>query len=218
MPAYYPAFIDVKDRMCVVIGGGKFGEENVHKLLGYGAKVVVVSADITDGVRDLVDAGKITWVRRDYEMGDLAEAFIAVAATGDTSVSSEIAHEAEERNVLLNVVDVTRLCTFIAPSVARRGEVTVATSTGGASPALARKFREELTRSRILEYADLAPLLSDARNELRSNSITVDPDHWQKCLTEELLDAVQAGRADEARQALMTDLLSELPSTGAPSN
>lgn len=218
MTAYYPAFIDVKDRRCVVVGGGKFGEENVHKLLDYDAKVVVVSADITDGVRDLVVAGKVTWVRRDYETGDLAEAFIAVAATGDTSVSSEIAHEAEERNVLLNVVDVTRLCAFIAPSVARRGEVTVATSTGGASPALARKFREELTRSRILEYADLAPLLSDARNELKSNSITVDPDRWQKCLTEELLDAVQAGRVDEARQALMTDLLSELPSTGAPSN
>ena len=204
--------------MYVVIGGGKFGEENVHKFLGYGAEVVVVGADITYGVRDLVDGGKVAWVRRDYEMGDLAEAFIAVAATGDTSVSSEIAHEAEERNVLLNVVDVTRLCTFFAPSVARRGEVTVATSTGGASPALARTFREELTRSRILEYADLAPLLSDARNELKSNSITVDPDHWQKCLTEELLDAVQAGRVDEARQALMTDLLSELPSTGAPSN
>ena len=216
MPAYYPAFIDVKDRRCVVIGGGKFGEENVHKFLGYGAEVVVVSADITYGVRDLVDAGKVTWVRRDYEMGDLAEAFIAIAATGDTSVSSEIAHETKERNVLLNVVEVTRLCTFIAPSVARRGEVTVATSTGGASPALARTFREELTRSRILEYADLAPLLSDARNELKSNSITVDPDHWQKCLTEELLDAVQAGRVDDARQTLMTDLLSELPSTGAP--
>lgn len=138
MPAYYPAFIDVKDRMCVVIGGGNFGEENVHKLLGYGAEVVVVSADITDAVRDLVDAGKVTWVRRDYEMGDLAEAFITVAATGETSVSSEIAQEAEERNVLLTVVDVTRLCTYIAPSVARRGEVTVATSTGGASPALAR--------------------------------------------------------------------------------
>ncbi|MCH8063582.1 MAG: bifunctional precorrin-2 dehydrogenase/sirohydrochlorin ferrochelatase [Chloroflexi bacterium] len=168
----------------------------------------MVSAEITDGVRGLVDGGKVTWLQRDYEPGDLAEAFIAVAATGDTMVSGEIAHEAEERNMLLNVVDVTRLCTFIAPSVARRGEVTVATSTGGASPALARKFREELTRSRILEYADLAPLLSDARNELKRNSITVDPDHWQKCLTEELLNAVQAGRADDARQTLMTNLLS----------
>ncbi len=218
MPVYYPAFIDVRDRRCVVIGGGQFGEENVHKLLNCDAKVVVVSAEITDGVRYLVEGGKVMWVRRDYEPGDLTEAFIAVAATGDKRVSSEIAHEAEERNVLLNVIDVTRLCTFIAPSVARRGEVTVATSTGGASPALARKFREELAHSRILEYADLAPLLSDARAKLKRKSITVDPDHWQKCLTEQLLDAVQAGRVEDARQTLMTNLLSEPPSSCAPAN
>ena len=218
MPAYYPAFIEVSGRECVVIGGGRFGEENVHKLLDCDARVVVISSEITDEVRDLVDGCKVTWVRRDYEPGDLAEAFIAVAATGDNSVSREIAREAEERNVLLNVVDVTHLCTFIAPSVARRGDVTVATSTCGASPALARKFREELTHSRILEYADLAPLLSDARTSLKRDSITVDPDHWQKCLTEELLDAVQAGRIEEARQTLMTNLLSEAPSSRTPAN
>lgn len=212
MPSYYPAFIDVRNRKCVVIGGGSFGEENVHKLLNYDAKVIVVSAEIADGVRKLVDTGQVEWVRRDYEPGDLAGTFIAVAATGDKKVSAEIAQEAEERNVLLNVVDVTRLCTFIAPSVARRGEVTVATSTGGASPALARKFREELANSRILEYADLAPLLSDARIELKENNITVDSDHWQKCLTEDLLDAVQAGRAEDAKQTLMANLLSG-PST-----
>ena len=218
MPEYYPAFIDVGGRECVVIGGGQFGEENVHKFLRCNANVVVVSAFITDGVRNLVDAGKVTWIQRDYEPGDLAEAFITVAATGDNSMSMEIAREAEERNVLLNVVDVTHLCTFIAPSVARRGEVTVATSTGGASPALARKFREELAHSRILEYADLAPLLSDARTNLKRDSITVDPDHWQNCLTEELLDAVQAGRVEEARQTLMTNLLSEPRSSRAPEN
>ncbi len=94
MPAYYPAFIDVRDRRCVVVGGGQFGEENVKKLLDCHAKVVVVSAEITDGVRLLVDDGRVEWVRRDYEPGDLAGAFIAVAATGDNRVSSEIVHEA----------------------------------------------------------------------------------------------------------------------------
>ena len=217
MPAYYPAFIEVSGRRCVVMGGGRFGEENVHKFLAYDAEIVVISADITDDVRELVDEGKVAWVRRDYEHGDLSGAFMAVAATGDNSVSREIAREAEERNVLLNVVDVTQLCTFIAPSVARRGDVTVATSTGGASPALARKFREELTHSRIMEYADLTPLLSEARTNLKRDSITVDPDHWQNCLTEQLLDAVQAGRIEEARQTLMTNLLSE-PSSSVPAN
>ena len=207
MPAYYPVFIDVKERQCVVIGGGSIGEEKVHKLLECGASLVVISPEVNAGVRELADSGGVTWVQRDYQPGDLKGAFIAIAATDDNKVNRLIAEEAEERNVLLNVVDVTHLCTFIAPSVARRGDVTVATSTGGASPALARKFREELSRSRLLEYADLAPLLSEARSELKRLRVTVDPNHWQTCITENLLDMVQAGRTEEAKSSLMSDLI-----------
>ena len=175
MPAYYPVFIDVRDRRCVVIGGGNIGEEKVHKLLDCGAKVVVISPGVNDGVRDLVGDDRLTWIQRAYQPGDLEGAFIAVAATDDNTVNRRIAKEAEQRNVLLNVVDVTHLCTFIAPSVVRRGDVTIAVSTGGASPALARRFREELSRSRLLEYADLAPLLSEARAELKRMGVNVDP-------------------------------------------
>lgn len=208
MPRYYPAFIDVRGRDCVVIGGGDLGEEKVVKLLECDAGVVVISADVTDRVRELAESGAVEWIRRDYEYGDLERAFIAIANTGDDAVDRIISREAEERNVLLNVVDVTHLCTFIAPSVARRGEVTVATSTGGASPALARTFREKLEASRILEYADLAPLLSDARAELRRRGLRVSPDHWQTCITEELLDMAQSDREDEARERLLSGLLS----------
>ena len=207
MPAYYPVFIDVSDRRCVVIGGGSIGEEKVHKLLDCGARLVVISPDVSAGVRELADSGGVTWVQRDYEPGDLKGAFIAIAATDDNKVNRLIADEANERNVLLNVVDVTHLCTFIAPSVARRGDVTIATSTGGASPALARKFREELSGSRLLEYADLTPLLSEARAELKRLRVTVDPNHWQTCITENLLDMVQAGKTEEAKNTLMSDLI-----------
>ena len=207
MPTYYPVFIDVQDRTCVVIGGGNIGEEKVQKLLECGAKLVVVSPEVNDGVARLADDNRIEWLRREYEPGDLASAFIAIAATDDNGVNRQISKEAEERNVLLNVVDVTHLCTFIAPSVARRGEVTIATSTGGASPALARKFREELTGSRLLEYADLAPLLSDARSELKSLNVRIAPDHWQTCITESLLDMVQAGDTELAKKTLMAHLL-----------
>lgn len=207
MPNYYPVFMNVKDRRCVVIGGGAIGEEKVHRLLDCDSTVFVVSPEVTTGVRELAEAGEITWFQREYQAGDLEGAMLAIAATDDNSVNRRIVEEAEERNVLLNVVDVTHLCTFIAPSVARRGPVTVATSTSGASPALARMFRERLTTSRLLEYADLAPLLSEARTELMSKGIKVTPDHWQTCITEELLDMAQAGRDDEARRTLMSDLL-----------
>jgi len=213
LPAYYPVFIDVNTRRCVVIGGGHIGEEKVVKLLECDAAVVVVSPEVSDGVRQLADEDKVTWVRREYQGGDLEGAFIAIAATDDNAVNRLIAREAEERNVLLNVVDVTHLCTFIAPSVARRGNVTVATSTGGASPALARKFRELLSGSKVearhslMEYADLAPLLADVRAEIREKGITVKTDHWQACITDELVDLVLDSRTGKARQQLLTGLM-----------
>lgn len=209
MPRYYPVFIDVRQRRCVVIGGGNIGQEKVEKLLECDARVAVISPVVNPRVAEAADEGRITWDRREYEPGDLEGAFIAIAATDDNKVNRQIAAEAEARNVLLNVVDVTHLCTFIAPSIARRGEVTIATSTGGASPALARTFREKLTNSRILEYADLAPILARARTELRAKGVTVVPDHWQTQITEELLDMVQSGKTEDAFSNLMEGLLSE---------
>ena len=216
MPRYYPVFIDVKGRRCVVIGGGDIGQEKVEKLIDCDADVVVISPEVNAQVSQRAESQELTWVRRAYQPGDLEAAFIAIAATDDNDVNRQIAREAGERNVLLNVVDVTHLCTFIAPSVATRGEVTVATSTGGASPALARTFREKLSTSRILEFADLAPLLADARSELRRKGATVAPDHWQTQITEELLDLVQTGETELARSMLMDGLLAGATPVSAP--
>ena len=181
------------------------GEEKVTRLLPYEAKVVVVSPDVTDEVSELADDGKIEWVRRPYRRGDLDGAFIAIVAdTSDDAVNQAVSEEARERNVPLNVADVTELCTWITPSVARRGEVIVATSTGGASPALARRFREILngecrleSRHELMDFADLAPLLSDARKQLLDKGIRLNLDHWQACLTDELIDLMQAGHIEQ---------------------
>jgi precorrin-2 dehydrogenase/sirohydrochlorin ferrochelatase len=202
-------FIDVNKRRCVIIGGGNIGQEKVEKLLECDADVFVISPEVNPNVEDLASSQQISWDKREYQQGDLEGAFIAIAATDDNTVNRQIAKEAEDRNVLLNVVDVTHLCTFIAPSVARRGEVTIATSTGGASPALARTFREKLTTSRILEYADLAPILAQARAELVQRGVKVVPDHWQIQITDGLLNLVQSNKSDEAYKILMDGLLSE---------
>ena len=215
MPLYYPVFLDLRGRRVVVIGGGAMGEEKVTRLLPYEAQVVVVSRDVTDEVAELADDGKIEWVRRPYRRGDLDGAFIAIVAdTSDDAVNQAVSEEARERNVPLNVADVTELCTWITPSVARRGEVIVATSTGGASPALARRFREILngecrldSRHELMDFADLAPLLSDARKQLLDNGIRLNLDHWQACLTDELIDLVQSGDIERASQVLMDNLL-----------
>ena len=215
MPLYYPVFLDLRGRRVVVIGGGAMGEEKVTRLLPYEAQVVVVSPDVTDEVAELADDGTIEWVRRPYRRGDLDGAFIAIVAdTSDDAVNQAVSEEARERNVPLNVADVTELCTWITPSVARRGEVIVATSTGGASPALARRFREILngecrleSRHELMDFADLAPLLSDARKQLLDKGIRLNLDHWQACLTDELIDLMQDGEIERAEKVLMDSLL-----------
>ena len=215
MPLYYPVFLDLRERRVVVIGGGAMGEEKVTRLLPYEAKVVVVAPDVTDEVSELADDGKIEWVRRVYQSGDLDGAFIAIVAdTSDDAVNQAVSEEARERNVPLNVADVTHLCTWITPSVARRGDVIVATSTGGASPALARRFREILngecrleSRHELMDFADLAPLLSEARLQLLDKGIRLNLDHWQACLTDELIDLVQSGDIERAKKVLMEGLL-----------
>ena len=153
-------------------------------------------------------------MRRGYRPGDLDGAFIAIVAdTGDPAVNEAVSDEARERGVPLNVVDVTHLCSWIAPAVVRRGEVMVAVSTGGASPALARRFREQLSGTNrlptglgVMEMADLAPLLSEARAELARSGQRVAVDHWQACLTDELVGLVQSGQSDRAREMLRDDL------------
>ena len=136
-----------------------------------------------------------------------------MAATNLHEVNREIFQEAEERGVLLNAVDDTPLCTFIAPSLVKRGPVTLAISTGGVSPALARKLRETLNLSPDLEWADLAPVLAQARQEVKQRQLVIDPDRWQTVMTSELLHLAQSGGEAEALQKLLSNLMADLPSS-----
>lgn len=214
-PVYFPIYLDMRGRKAVVVGGGTNGVKKVQGLLPTGADIIVIAETVEPPVARLVEDGKITRLSRGYRDGDLENAFLVVVAdTSDEAVNQAVHDEAARRNVVCNVEDVTHLCTFIYPSVVRRGDITVAVSTGGASPALARKFREMLSgtspvenRHSVMEFADLAHILSDTRLELRQRGITMTLDHFQACITDELVDLVQAGRETEAREVLMADLL-----------
>ena len=211
MAPYYPAFLDVRDRLCVIIGGGQIAEGKIASLLECGAQIKMISPEVTAEVQGMADAGILRLEKREYREGDLEGVFVAIAATDDNSVNRQIAQEAAERNVLLNVVDVTHLCTFIAPSVVKKGEVTVAISTSGLSPALARKLRQELEVDPVLDYAYLAPMISEVRLELRKEGARVDPDHWQTCLNQEILAMYNSDKM-AAKKALKEALLQGAPS------
>jgi precorrin-2 dehydrogenase / sirohydrochlorin ferrochelatase len=218
---YYPAYLNLTDKRCVVIGAGVVAERKVTQLLASDANVTLVSPTATDVIEKLTAAGKVEWHKRTYQQGDLAGATLAIAATDDEPVNREVHAEAQRENTLLNVVDVTPLCGFIAPSIVERGAVTVAISTSGSSPALARKLRELMngdqnpehheaqdgTYCRCLQWADAAGVLGDARAEIRAQGTSAAPETWQAAMTTELLELVQAGKTDEAKDRLLDALL-----------
>ena len=211
MTAYYPVYLNLRGRRCVIIGGGAVAEGKIARLLDSGADIRVVSPDATPGIRQFVADGSVRWEQRKYQHGDLEGAFIAIAATNVREVNRRIFEEANERGVMLNAVDDPPNCSFIAPSIVQRGPVTLAISTSGVSPALARKLRESLQASDDLAWADLSGVMAVARARLREMGLlaSTDPERWQRCITPQLLAMAQDGRESEAVEALLAGLLDE---------
>ena len=211
MTTYYPVYLNLRGRRCVIIGGGTVAEGKISRLLDSGAEICVVSPDATPGIRQFVADGAVRWEQRKYQHGDLEGTFIAIAATNVREVNRRIFEEAEERGVMLNAVDDPPNCSFIAPSIVQRGPVTLAVSTGGVSPALARKLRESLQASEDLAWADLSGVMATTRACLREMGMlaSVDPERWQSCITPQLLAMAQEGREAEAVEMLLTGLLDD---------
>ena len=217
MTTYYPVFLNLTGRRCLVFGGGKIAEGKVLKLIDSGANIIVISPDATQAIRDAANRGDIEINPREYHTGDLQGAFLVIAATNDRAVNQEIFQEAENLGILLTAVDDPARCSFIAPSIVERGPVTLAISTGGASPALARKLRETLAESPALDWADATSVLSKARKLIKEQQTAVDPQRWQCSMTPGLLALARSGREDKALEQLMDGLLGK-DSNGMCSN
>ncbi len=212
MPEYYPVYLNLAGKRCVILGGGAIAQGKLAALRDAGASITVISPQSTDGIKRAAQRGHITLLRREYRPGDLEGAFIAIAATNVWHVNRQIYEEAEERGVLLNVVDDPDQCTFIAPSIVRRDPITLAISTGGASPALARKMRETLSENKALQWADLANVLTQARRVIKEKRTVIDPTRWQCVITEDLLEMARNGPEDQAVAMVLEQLLNpELP-------
>lgn len=212
MPRYYGIFLDVKDRQGLVFGGDAHeGQRKVQYLRDCGAAVRLFSPaeDTSPQLKEMAARGDIEWVRRRYEPGDLAGAWIAIVAdTSSSDINKAISAEAKERNVLLNVMDVTPLCTFIAPALIQRNEVTIAVSTAGSSPALARRLREEMTADtcNCLRWANVGPVLADTRKSVRGRGLVMCPEKWQTFMTPAWLDEAEHGDAAKAQNDLIAGL------------
>ena len=180
--APYPLVVNLTGRPCVVIGGGPIAEGKVGGLLAAHAGVTVVSPVLTAPLTDAARAGRIAHRARAYQDGDLDGAVLAFAATGEPHVNAAVAAEARRRGVWVNAVDDPAHCDFFVPALLRRGALTVAVSTGGASPALARAVREDLESALGHDYVALADIASDVRRALRLERRRVDPSAWNEAL------------------------------------
>jgi precorrin-2 dehydrogenase/sirohydrochlorin ferrochelatase len=160
---FYIACLRLRGRRCLVVGGGEIGLEKVDGLLACDGDVVLVAPEAEPELQRLADEGSIRWERRAYEPGDLEGSFLVIAATDDSEQNIAIYHDAERRAMLANVVDVPPLCNFILPAIIRTGPLAIAISTAGASPALAKRMKREISELFGEEYASLAIMLNDAR-------------------------------------------------------
>jgi precorrin-2 dehydrogenase/sirohydrochlorin ferrochelatase len=203
---YYPIFVEMTNRPCVVVGGGVVAERKVEALLNAGATVTVISPSLTGLLHSQVEAGKIRYVGREYRSGDLIEHEMAFVATDDKKVNPVVAQEARERGVWINAADDPSHCDFILPSVLQRGDLVVAVATGGSSPALSRAIREELESYFTKDYAELTEVAAEVRRELRQRSVSPGAKAWRQALSEGFRRLIAEGKREEAKAHLMDTL------------
>ncbi|MBI5079040.1 bifunctional precorrin-2 dehydrogenase/sirohydrochlorin ferrochelatase [Candidatus Saganbacteria bacterium] len=168
--SYYPINLDIDGKKCVVVGGGRVAERKVVALLRFGAAVVVVSSSFTAKLRCLARERRIELIRRRYRAGDLSGAILAIAATDDPAANEKISEDAEKGKILVNVVDKPSLCSFIAPSIIKRGPLMVSISTSGQAPALSKALRVKLEELISPRMGKLVEELGKRRRKLGTAS------------------------------------------------
>lgn len=195
---YYPVALDVENKRCLVVGGGAIATDKVAGLLEAGALVVVVSPTITEKLRILADDQRVMLHPRAYGADDLEGAFMVIAATDRMEVNAQIAAQARGKEILVNAVDDPPNCDFFAMSLLRRGDLQLAISTNGRSPAFARWLREQLEGTLPNEYGDLLSVLADVRQRVRMSGPIPPYEYWASSITEEVLVRLRQGDTEGA--------------------
>jgi siroheme synthase-like protein len=203
---YYPVFLEMKDRRCVVIGGGAVAERKVEGLVAAGANVTVISPGITDGLKELLKQGAIRHVARKYQAGDRAGYDLVFVATDNSEINASVSSEARSLRIWVNSADDPDHCDFILPAVIRRGDLAVAVSTGGVSPAVTRAIREELDEYFHADYARFVQIAGEVRKELREKSVSPGAGAWNRALQGNFRRLIKEGKPVQAKELLLETL------------
>ena len=187
---YYPVNLDIKNRPCLVVGGGRVGLRKVKTLMECGAFVTVVGPSVEDELLILSENAGITLKQRPYRSADLDNMFLVIGATDNEDLNRRISEDAEKANMLCNIADRPKVCNFILPAIIRRGDLVVTVSTSGKSPAFAKKLKNDLENEFGEEYAEFLRLMGAVRKKLLS---TKHAPETHKHLFERLIDGNLVG-------------------------
>lgn len=209
---YYPAFLDLHGKKVLIVGGGAVAQRKIETLFEYGAVIDVAARDLTPALKEFETEGRIRFVGSQFHEDQMDRAFLVIAATDDPEMNRKVSLAAEERNIPVNAVDQPSDCTFIVPSILRRGDLVIAVSTSGKSPALARRLREQLEGTFGEEYGAYVQLMGKARENVLSGDFP--PERKGEILREliesDLLDAIRLGDRSRVASTLKRILRTEL--------
>ncbi|KJS00730.1 MAG: siroheme synthase [Peptococcaceae bacterium BRH_c4a] len=204
MPKCYLVSLNVENRICLVVGGGKVAERKVHSLLDRGALVRLVSPEITAGIISLVQEGKVEHIRENYQESHLDGAFLVIGATDEEEVNARVSAHCMNRGILVNVVDDPPRGNFYVPAVVQRGSLQIAVSTDGKSPMLARKIRERLEGIFPAEYDEVVELIGELREKVIKE--TCDPAEKERILTalleQTIMELLWEGKFELAKERI----------------
>ncbi|MEJ2657719.1 MAG: bifunctional precorrin-2 dehydrogenase/sirohydrochlorin ferrochelatase [Desulfobacterales bacterium] len=207
---YYPIYLDIRDRDCLVVGGGSVGTRKVKMLLECGARVTVVTIDAAENLKALSNTGVIQLKERAFQSADLDGVFLVIGATDDQDLNFKIHEGAERRSVLCNIADRPEACNFILPSIVNRGDLIIAISTSGKSPAFAKKLRKHLETEFGNEYAEFLNLMGAIRKKLlsKNHEPEVHKHLFEQLIERDLVQMLKNGDTENIN-ALLFDVLGE---------
>lgn len=198
---YYPVFLDIRDKKCVIVGGGEVAARKAERLLDCGAKVFVISPKISPAIAALKEKNIISHIDARYS-GDLINgASLVIGATDDEKTNAAISLDARNKGIPVNIVDDPQKCDFILPSIVQRGDLTITIGTGGKSPALARHLREELEAKYGKEYETLLKILGNLRVKMVKNE-GIGKDWFESLLAEGILDSIKEKNKEKVKKTV----------------
>lgn len=210
---YYPIFLNLNNQNVLIVGGGEVAERKVRNLLTYGCHIYIMSLHLTPCLKKLIEEGCITRISQDSLNKCIDQVVMVIAATDDAGFNSQIAARAKERRVPVNVVDQPSDCSFIVPSVVRRGDLQIAISTGGKSPALAKKTRKMLEAIFGPEYGVFLEIMGRIRTKLLSRETTSSENKitFQRVVDSGLLELIRSHDIEGAKTILKSILENDFP-------